>query len=161
MFTAGTITNADTSAATLTVNTTVTSGITLEGFGAWRYETEGTELPYLQASGSWGQVRPVRRLIIAPKGKLVGSSASNYWTHRTALAAALLPPEGVTTDDAHGTLSLTTASAVVLSAAFYVLSLDMPLDVQGGDTGPTVGPWAAELLIPLGFVTVSGTPAKY
>lgn len=132
MITSASLTNLDTAAAkTLTVGTAGSvsaGGVTLEEAEV-TYETDEATLPKHQSSGEWENFAQVRRLVVTLRGKIVGSSASDYITHRKALVASFLPDEGTQTDRNHTTLALTFSDSSSVSDDYIFRSFTSPISV--------------------------------
>lgn len=150
MITAASLTNLDTAASkSLTVGTSgsvSTGGVTLEELSV-SYETERQPIRKHQSSGEWENYAYVRNLILTLRGKIVGTSASDYIAQRKALVASFLPNEGTQTDRNHTTLALTFSDSSSVSDACIFESFSAPFSVADSDR-------AAEYT--LNLVNVSG-----
>lgn len=137
MITSASLTNLDTAASkSLTVGTSGSvsaGGVTLEEVDV-TYETDDLPIPKHQSSGEWTNHVPVRRLILTLRGKIVGTSASDYIVQRKALVASFLPNEGTQSDRNHTTLALTFSDSSSVSDACIFRSFTSPISVTDIDS---------------------------
>ena len=136
MITAASLTNLDGAATkSLTVGTAGSvsaGGVTLEELGV-SYETERQPIRKHQSSGEWENYAYVRNLVLTLRGKIVGTTASDYIDKRQALVAAFLPDEGTQADRNHTTLALTFSDSSTASDDCIFESFSAPFSVADSD----------------------------
>ncbi len=136
MITAASLTNLDTAAsksfAVGTSGSVSAGGVTLEEIET-TYETERQPLRKHQTSGEHENHAYVRNLILVLRGKIVGTSSSDYITQRKALVASFLPNEGTRSERNHTTLALTFSDASSVSDECIFETFTAPLTVEDSD----------------------------
>lgn len=163
MITAASLTNIETAAAKAFVVGTAGSvsagGVTLEELDI-TYETDEQEIPKHQSSGQWENHAQVRRLLITARGKIVGTSASDYIDQRQALVASFLPNEGTPSDRNHTTLALTLSDSTVTSDEVIFRSFTSPISVRDLDS-ERASTYTLELVNRTGYFHVGGVAVKF
>lgn len=112
----------------------------------WQQQIVGTPEPKLQGYGSWPTWRDIRLLVITMEGTIVGTTASDYWAMRKALAAAIVPPPGFNRAVRyHGTLTVTVPSVGAVWALVNLVDYSMPVSHATGNTSRYQFTWQCDL----------------
>lgn len=163
MITAASLTNIETAAsksfAVGTAGSVSAGGVTLEEIEI-AYETDDQEIPKHQASGQWENHAQVRRLVITLRGKIVGTSASDYIDQRQALVASFLPNEGTPSDRNHTTLALTLADSTATSDDVIFRTFSSPISVSDLNS-ERANAYTLELVNRSGYFHVGGVAVKF
>lgn len=115
----------------------------VESFNA-RPRVEGEGAPKLQTQGRWPSFLDPREMIVDLEGKLVGSSPSDYWTKRSDLLDAIVPPAGYTrTVREHSKLTATFPGQSAVYLDVCLLDYDFPVTSQLGRASDYRFSWVA------------------
>lgn len=141
-----------TGGASVTFVTAWPSGSTSAGgIGVSTFSTaivlKGQPLPVLNESGRADTHAPIDMMVITFAGRIYGTSDSDYWTRRLALAAALLPDQGENVDYLHGRLSVTAPNGTSMYADYHTVGWEPMFDTEA----PKVGPYKVTLEVPYGY----------
>lgn len=151
MLTAMSVTGTYAPSVTFVLSDADANGIGVQRF-AWRPVMWGDPIKTPDTSGSADTYVQVAHMEIEVAGKIIGSTAANYWTRRNAFVDAILPDQGSQGSTyRHGQLFATFTGQSQVYADFVTVDFEAPLEVLSPSDGQVLSEYVWKARNPYGF----------